>query len=164
LEILKEDGTAAAPGEVGEIVITLLTNYSMPLIRYRIGDMGAWAKEPCSCGRGWPLIAEVAGRVTDNFRSRSGSVIYGAYFRHLLFYRNWIRKYQIIQEDYDLIRILIVPSDQKEDPKEYYAAELVEIADKIRILIADCRVECDFVDAIDSAQSGKFRYTISKVA
>ena len=164
LEILREDGTAADAGEIGEIVITLLTNYSMPLIRYRIGDMGMWAKEPCSCGRGWPVLAEVTGRVTDNFRSKDGTIIYGGYVRQLLYYRDWIRKYQIIQEDYNLISILIVASEQKQDLREYYARELGEIAEKIKIVMGDCRVEYVFVNDIAPAQSGKFRYTISKVA
>ncbi len=164
VEVLKEDGTAADSGEVGEIVITLLTNYSMPLIRYRIGDMGMWAKEPCSCGRGWPLLGEVTGRVTDNFKSEDGTIIYGGYIRQLLYYRDWIRKYQIIQEDYNLISIQIVASKQKQDLREYYARELGEIAEKIKIAMGDCRVEYDFVNDITSTQSGKFRYTISKVA
>ncbi len=33
----------AAPGEMGAILVTDLLNHAMPLIRYRIGDLGAWA-------------------------------------------------------------------------------------------------------------------------
>jgi phenylacetate-CoA ligase len=164
LEILREDGKPTDAGEVGEIVITLLTNYAMPLIRYRIGDTGMWAKDPCSCGRGWPLLAEVTGRVTDNFKSKDGGVIYGGYVRQLLYYRDWIRKYQIIQEDYGLIRILIVASEQKDNPREHYAGELSEISDKIKKAMEGCRIEYEFVNDIAPMQSGKFRFTISKVA
>lgn len=60
IEILK-DGVLAAPGEIGEIVITDLNNYCMPLIRYRTGEF-AVAMEPqhrCRCGRGLPMIGRI---------------------------------------------------------------------------------------------------------
>ncbi len=41
VEILKE-GKNTQPGEVGEIVVTSLTNRLMPLIRYATGDYGCW--------------------------------------------------------------------------------------------------------------------------
>ena len=41
--ILDGDGNPVKPGETGEIVVTDLDNYGMPLIRYRIGDRGKWS-------------------------------------------------------------------------------------------------------------------------
>ena len=54
-EILRPDGTPAAPGEMGEVVLTGLINYAMPLIRYRVGDTAALPREKCPCGRGMPV-------------------------------------------------------------------------------------------------------------
>jgi phenylacetate-CoA ligase len=66
LEILREDGSPCAPGEVGEIVATGLLNDVMPLIRYRVGDYAAWASgEKCSCGNLNPAIENLEGRVDD---------------------------------------------------------------------------------------------------
>jgi len=48
-----------------EIVITDLLNYGMPLIRYKIGDMGILSDAPCSCGRGLPILKRIAGRSSD---------------------------------------------------------------------------------------------------
>ncbi len=64
LEILREDGSACAPGEVGRVVVTDLHNFAMPLIRYAIGDY-AEAGEPCPCGRGLPVIRRIAGRSSN---------------------------------------------------------------------------------------------------
>lgn len=37
-----KEGKNTQPGEVGEIVVTSLTNRLMPLIRYSTGDYGCW--------------------------------------------------------------------------------------------------------------------------
>ena len=64
-EILRPDGTPAPPGEMGEVVLTGLVNYAMPLIRYRVGDTARFATESCPCGRGMPVIEEIGGRLDD---------------------------------------------------------------------------------------------------
>ena len=38
IELLKENGEPARPGETGEVVLTDLNNRAMPLVRYRLGD------------------------------------------------------------------------------------------------------------------------------
>lgn len=97
VELIKEDGTPAGPGESGEVVVTLLTNYVMPLIRYRIGDVATWADQPCSCGLPWPLLKRVEGRVTDHFVLPDGSLMHGGRLRTLLFDTNAVIKYQWVQ-------------------------------------------------------------------
>jgi phenylacetate-CoA ligase len=78
LEIETAEGPAA-PGQVGSILVTDLLNLAMPMIRYRIGDMAAWARQPCPCGRGLPLLEEVAGRVTDFLVGADGRLVSGVY-------------------------------------------------------------------------------------
>lgn len=66
LEILRDDGSPCAPGEVGEMVATGLLNDAMPLIRYRLGDYAAWAEnQDCSCGNSQPVITNLEGRVDE---------------------------------------------------------------------------------------------------
>lgn len=44
-------GSAVAPGERGELVITNLGRWGFPVIRYRTGDLVVVSTERCSCGR-----------------------------------------------------------------------------------------------------------------
>jgi len=52
-------------GELGNLVITALTNYVFPLIRYDIGDKGILSDEECSCGRGLSLLDDIEGCSED---------------------------------------------------------------------------------------------------
>jgi phenylacetate-CoA ligase len=64
LEILNDKLKPCKPGEFGKVYVTTLDNYSMPLIRYDIGDIAIPSKkQKCSCGRGMPLIESVKGRM-----------------------------------------------------------------------------------------------------
>lgn len=72
-EILREDGSACPPGEVGEVVATGLVNDAMPLVRYRVGDYAAWAKDQvCPCGNQQPVITNLEGRVDDYLITSDG--------------------------------------------------------------------------------------------
>ena len=51
-------------GEIGELVVTGLSKKHMPIIRYRVGDLGRWIVKPCACGRKEPLF-EILGRCDD---------------------------------------------------------------------------------------------------
>jgi phenylacetate-CoA ligase len=58
-------GAPVAAGEEGEIVFTTLTREAMPLVRYRTGDLGRFAVEPCPCGSSLRLLAPVRERLDD---------------------------------------------------------------------------------------------------
>lgn len=57
----------AADGELGELVVTDLTNLAMPIIRYRLGDVAVWLSEPCPCGHDGPRLL-IHGRRQDLLR------------------------------------------------------------------------------------------------
>jgi phenylacetate-CoA ligase len=76
IEILREDGAPCAPGEIGEIVATGLLNDAMPLIRYRMGDYAAWARDQeCPCGNPAPILTNLEGRVDDYLVTLDGRKI-----------------------------------------------------------------------------------------
>jgi phenylacetate-CoA ligase len=64
-EFIAENGGAARPGEVGEIVATSY-NRSFPLIRYRTQDFGKVAAHGCDCVWGrYPSVSHIEGRVQE---------------------------------------------------------------------------------------------------
>jgi phenylacetate-CoA ligase len=70
VEILKEDGRAARPGEVGELVVTDLNSFSVPLIRYQTGNVVmAMDDVPCVCGRGLPRVVGVRPTTPNDVRA-----------------------------------------------------------------------------------------------
>jgi len=60
-----ETGEELPDGETGELVITTLSKWAIPLIRYRIGDLTRIDSEPCECGRTHPRLMRILGRTDD---------------------------------------------------------------------------------------------------
>ena len=61
-----ETGVPLPDGEEGELIVTPLLYETMPLIRYRTGDIGKILPyEPCSCGRTLPRMSKTIGRVSQ---------------------------------------------------------------------------------------------------
>ena len=73
------DGSSpASPGEIGDIVLTSLRNPAMPLVRYRVGDRGRLALEPCRCGLPLPVLTDLQARGADTFLSADGRRRHGS--------------------------------------------------------------------------------------
>jgi phenylacetate-CoA ligase len=162
-EILDSDLNRVGPGETGKVYITTLDNYSMPLVRYDIGDFATRAEsETCSCGRGLPLIKHVEGREMSVFKTREGKVVPAEFFIHFIgvvFNEGYISKFQVIQEDYDRIRIKLVLVD-----REKFEARKGEIVEAVKKVMGHgCSVEFEFVEDIEPSRSGKFLYTVSEI-
>lgn len=62
-------GHRVPPGEVGEIVVTLLER-AYPLLRFGTGDLSYLLEEPCPCGLSTPRLAGVLGRADDAVKVR----------------------------------------------------------------------------------------------
>jgi len=54
-----------APGEKGELTVTILRKEALPMIRFRIGDITSMDDNPCRCGRTSPRVQRITGRVDD---------------------------------------------------------------------------------------------------
>ena len=106
------------------LVITNFDNYTMPFLRYRIGDLGTLSDETCSCGRSLPLLGGVQGRSTDFFALSNGGLLSFLYFNYYFEqYGGLIDAYQVAQIDRDdfEVRILPGPSYSDEVPEKILA-------------------------------------------
>lgn len=152
VEIIK-DGRPAKPGEVGEVVITDLNNFSVPLIRYRIGDLAVAMdnSQPCPCGRGLPRIGEIEGRAQAIVLCSNGTWLPGTFFAHLFKdYDYAIRQYQVVQHEKEAVEIRIVPE------KQYSPQVVNEILQLLRQYMGqEMRIDLVEVDEIPMVRTGK---------
>jgi len=157
VEFLKE-GRDAEPGETGQIVLTDLSNFATPFIRYEIGDLGVPSSERCACGRGLPLMKKIVGRVTDIIITKGGKYIPGEFLTLLFLGSRGIKQFQLVQKRKDYIILKIVKG-------ENFSPE--ELNNYIVYLKRQCgeetEIEVEFVGIIPLIASGKRRFVISEV-
>ncbi|MFX1388568.1 MAG: phenylacetate--CoA ligase family protein [Promethearchaeota archaeon] len=160
IEVLDENNTPVKEHKIGNIIITDLINYTMPLIRYQIGDRGSLDFSQCRCGRGLIRLDNIIGRVVDIFVNEKGERIDGEYFTHLFYFRDNLKKFQVIQENINLIRIKLVTINKL----KLNESTVEDITKKIKIVMGqNCNVTFNYFNDIDASSSGKYRYTISKI-
>ncbi len=153
------DGQPVEDGEFGDILVTDYNNKGMPLIRYKLGDVGRLSSKVCDCGRTLPLLESIEGRNGDFFVAQDGSLVHGEYFTHLFYGIEDISKFQVIQENMNETYIKIVTSNE-----DVNSENIQNIITKTKgILGKNCRVIIQFVTDIPKTSSGKYIFTISKV-
>jgi len=157
VEVLK-NGKPAKAGNDGEIVITNLHSYAMPFIRYKQADVGILSDKKITCGRSFPLLERIQGRVDDYVTLRSGRRISPHPFYHCLDPVPDIRKWQIIQKRLDEIHVLI------ESGPDFSVDSQRSIRDNVLDLVQnELEVKIFVVDSIDIDPSRKFRSVSSNV-
>ncbi|MCU1277713.1 MAG: Coenzyme synthetase [bacterium] len=157
VEILRADGSACAPGEVGEVVITKLHEHGMPLIRYGTGDRAAWLDRACRCGRTLPLLSSLHGRVGDFVRAPAGHDIHGEFFAHLFYGVGGVARFQVRQPTPTSLQILVEPAGTP----DAVALERVRTASAERFGARRADdVELCIVPSIAPSPSGKHRFVL----
>jgi phenylacetate-coenzyme A ligase PaaK-like adenylate-forming protein len=159
VELLNKDDTPAKPGEVGRVVVTNLNNYTMPFIRYEVGDLAIASTNSCSCGRSLPLMHSVEGRVTDVILSPSGKLLHGEFFTHLFYRLDGIEQFRVVQETVTELHIQIVPARNFEKEKT-----LIRLREMIhRHGDPEFEIHFELQSHIPPAPSGKYRFTVSNL-
>lgn len=158
VEFLRPDGSAAAAGEPAEMVMTSFRNLSRPILRYRIGDTAAWSDRRCSCGRNWPVVEMLSGRLAEWVVNKHGKRI--SQFSHQVFkVSHHVSASQIIQHDPEKFEILIVRDTGYSDADDQFIrGRLVEV------LGHPADVAIRHVPEIPRTAGGKRPSVISKIA
>jgi phenylacetate-coenzyme A ligase PaaK-like adenylate-forming protein len=158
VEILRDDGSSAAAGETGRVIVTPLHNYAMPLIRYELGDFAEVGAGERACGRKLPTLRRILGRYRNLFRFRDGTRIWpmpGGFHLHKFMA---LRQFQIVQTDFDHIEIRYVPEGTPGP------VDLAALTQRVRTVLAQpVDVTVHAVDKIERAAIGKFEDCVSLV-
>lgn len=156
VEVLNEKGENAKPGEIGEIVITDLSNYSMPLIRYRIKDFCKLESPDfiCGCGVKLPVIKEIVGREYDYLVDSKDNKFHGEFFLYmvedLLSLGHKVNGIQFVQKK-DLSICVNIVTDSNFDFGDYFESRIQDL------MGSDIVVGVKGVACIDRESSGKLR-------
>lgn len=142
--------------ERGPLIVTGLANEAMPLLRYRIGDVGTRLTQPCSCGRAGDVFLAVDGRIEDYVVTPDGRRI--GRLDHIFKDLRCVAEAQIVQETPAAIELRLVPSESWEATSE--AAVLGEVRSRLG---EEIRVDIQLVREIPREANGKFRAVKSSV-
>jgi phenylacetate-CoA ligase len=156
VEILN-DNKPVASGEIGEVVITNLNRFSMPIIRYKNGDLARFAPKTCPCGCRLPVISEIIGRTGEDMFLPSGKVIPWNQLKGLMTHPQ-IRQFQLVQNDDGSITVRYVAEKETDIP---HIENLLH--HRFTVLTANT-VNLFFERSykIDPAPSGKSKLVISR--
>ena len=164
LQFLDKNGDEVSVGERGEIVCTSLFNYSMPLIRYAVGDVGTPSNETCECGRTLPLMKMVEGRKDSLLLLPNGRIVTPRAFTialHEFKYYNSIEKFKIIQKKLDAFEFNIKMKNTALKENIFK----VELADHLKTVFRsdELTFEINLVDDITLDKNGKLMSVVSEL-
>jgi phenylacetate-CoA ligase len=141
--------------ETSSILITKLHADGLPMIRYRIGDVGTFS---AGSKPGHPnlVLKEVIGRDTDRIWLQSGRWISGLQLPHLL--KDFaVREFQFVQQrDYSIQLSIIPQSGFQEESRE-------RILRALRANLEELPVSILLVERIERNKANKWRPVISHV-
>jgi phenylacetate-CoA ligase len=160
-EIVNERGEPVnEEGEAGEIVATGFNNQVMPFIRYKTGDIAIYSKKTCECGRCYPMIDKISGRVQDFVLSRKNHLIPLSTIQYeALGHSNYVRQFQFYQEKAGEVVVNIIKAE------DYSREEESRILEALHQGVAgDIFFHIKYRDQIPRTSSGKHRLLVQKLS
>jgi len=159
LECLDENDQPVAYGEPGKLVITDLNNYGMPLIRYRVEDVGVLSERKCGCGRTTPILERLEGRVADFLKKTDGGQVAGvSLVERTLTKIPGLEQMQLVQEKLNEITI-----NRVKGPEYSPATDIALLTEFRHVFGSDVTFVIQDVHKIPQEKSGKYRFSICKV-
>ncbi|EMR74200.1 coenzyme F390 synthetase [Thaumarchaeota archaeon SCGC AB-539-E09] len=150
MEFVDNPNENVSYGERGEILVTPLYNYSMPLIRYEIGDIGVPVDDECPCQRGLPLMERIEGRISNFILLPDGRLIPPTAFLDLDDVSG-IRKFQVVQLKENLINVRLVTNNSFTNEIHSQITEVLK-----KIVGNEVDIVIDYFEDIPRESSGKY--------
>jgi len=100
IEIVDDFGHPVEDGKMGHILVTCLTNYAQPFIRYKLGDLGIKLPKneyPENRRFNYPLLQKIVGRETDVVKTSDGQKLIVHSFTGVFEYFPEIKQFKITQ-------------------------------------------------------------------
>ena len=159
LECLDEHDQPVPSGTAGKLVITDLNNFGMPLIRYRVEDVGVLSEQLCSCGRTTPILERLEGRIADFLKKPDGGQVAGvSLVERTLTKIPGIEQMQLVQETLNQVVINRVKGNEYTP-----ATDTALLAEFGQIFGPEVAFTINDVEKIPQEKSGKYRFSICKV-
>ena len=102
LEVVDDNGNNVKDGEMGHLLVTRLDGYSMPLIRYKLGDLGILLpkeKYPKTREYSYPLLQQIVGRESDVVILKDEKKLIVHSFTGIFEYIKTIKQFKVIQKN-----------------------------------------------------------------
>lgn len=161
IEILDDYGNEVSDGEMGNVIVTSLNAFAMPLIRYKIGDLAVKlpkSEYPSNYKLNLPLLKRVIGRDTDIIKTASGKYLVVHSFTGIFEHYKEIIQFCVIQDNLKSIKIKIIIS------KEFNENILKSIKNDLnKYLQGELNIDFQIVNKIASTPSGKPQIIISNL-
>lgn len=136
-----------------KVLITNLSNYIQPFIRYELTDRVVVHNEKCKCGR-TTLWLEIEGRTDDILEFENGVRIAPMSLYKVLEEVKAIRRFQLIQRAVDRVELRMISDNPKEafDQAKHDLEDFFKSKDlSVKIVLSDLAPEANKV-------SGKFKH------
>jgi phenylacetate-CoA ligase len=142
----------------GKLIGTSYYNYSMPLIRYEIGDqVKTDGNQSYSCGRPFRVVKEILGKSCDYIQTADGRIL-GAVMSHSIDNAKGVVCSQIIQEEIESLKVKII-TDNKFDEKSQN-----ELEKGLRKRLGnEMKIQFEKVNALEKRPSGKTPFILSRI-
>jgi len=153
VEAVDSNGRPVPPGVLSHhVLVTNLANTAQPLIRYEITDQVVLMDQSCGCGSAHRRVADIQGRLDDEFVYASGIRVHPHVFRSAIVREPAVTEYQVRQTAGGAEILL------RHDTPVDANALAGNVADALRKLgLADARVTALTVDSIPRLDSGKLK-------
>ena len=141
----------------GHIVGTTFHNLAMPLVRYRLSDRTRWKPGRCACGRNFPMIEAVTGKLEDEITGGDGNPVSPSVLTFAFKGVSHLRKSQVAQVGPGHWELRLVPD------RHFSDADRDKLLHNIQHLVdATVRVTVVLKDDLPNTAAGKFRWVVNE--